>query len=353
MNKDYIKKIKSLVSNIDFDDITRILFNEYLDFEYASSEKLFNMIKKSVNKPFYDIKYEDVVNIVIRTPDFILEEEKIFTKYLWERQDDKSVLIDIQCKNDEEIGFYNQAIIDNPDNFVKQILNLMYLLNINLEKECTDKKKTNIEIKLNNGKTYSVVYPDSTCLLFRYIKYNLYVYNENIHLTEPDTPQNYEEIFIDAYSRQYSLAQELTNILKNHFDNIDFIYAILIYLNNEDKLKLYKTCIEENENYIDHMPMNNIFQFISTAFSLAVEECPENVKFYRYYKEKLFETPEGEEIYNELSKIFKYEYEIMNIILQLPSRNNANELLKIIKLGVRNKKDILLKALEINDLEEE
>jgi len=350
MNIDYTEKIKQLVKNIDFNETTKMLFYEFLDFEYASLDELYDIVNNSMNKKFYDIDYKDIKNISTYTSNIYFNEEKTSKKYLWERQDEHGIMIDVLCINNKELGFENQAIIPNPYNYAKQFLNLLYVLGLNLEEEYSDKSKVFIEIKLNNKKTYYVERTNYSSLIMRYINCNLYIYNYKILLTEANTPRNYKEIFFNAYSKKYKQGEELINLLKNHINNVDFIFAILMYVNDESKLKLYIECIKENESYSNHMPMDDLYQLISTAFWLKEGECPTNIRFNKYYKKKLFQQDAGKELYDELSQIYKYEYEIMNVFFLLHPQKNLREMLNFIKSGLRDREKILSKADEISDL---
>jgi len=193
------------------------------------------------------------------------------------------------------------AIIENSENYVKQLFNLAQAIGANVKLGYPQNEKryhflfeTDIGIVccLAENKKFEYFHQ----LLFRYMYYNLMVFDKRISC-------NNKEEKIKELTTKNQKTNNLYKYLKSFFNNIDFIYAILTYLDTNEKIDLYNLCLTKNESWSNHEYMNDIINYVSTAFYLYQKECPKNPTFICDKIDEFTKTSLGKKLYKKLFKI--------------------------------------------------
>lgn len=274
-NLAYTEKIIELICNIDFDTTTRRLLEDYITYEYKNAPEIFKLIKHAQEKNSEIIPPEMVEHIFIGSADDTLAQNMCYkyTKNL-------SQLEYIYLEYGKPDSKYNNiAYIPNPDNFVRQFLNLARAFGIKfIEGQPKNPAKYHFLISLSGGKCYHVTYKNSASMSYfstlanRYFSYNLNVFYCKIlkHKTVEK---------LNMLANTTPLSQKLYKITKGVFDDFDFIYAVMAYLEKNKDCELFDMCISKNESYLSHNRMDNILDYIDTASSLKKYGHPEKVVF--------------------------------------------------------------------------
>ena len=296
---DYVKEIKKSAKNIDFDDTARRLFEEFIDFWKSDSEKLLNIIEKSNREQYPKINPEQVEFIYIGSAD---EEQPQYMCHMYVNNEQGTYLeyVYFEFGNPyHENAEY--ADIPNHTNFVKQFLNLAYALGTKFaEGKPKNPKKYHYFIRLKNGKCFHLEDITFSCfniLCSRYLSYNMSVYNRKI------IKQKSKKTFDKLINKSFE-SKELYLSARKMFDNYDFLYAILKSLNSKNKIKIFNTCVEKNESYLNHRYMDNLFNYADTATSFVRWGYPKKITFLQDIAEKRKKTEVGKELYDRLISLY-------------------------------------------------
>lgn len=301
-NIDYVEKIKESAKNIDFDETAKRIFEEYIDFVQDGAKEIYRKIQKLPKNNFYnenEIKVEKYVN-------------KIFAGHMnngigqssyheYNRYSEYKAELNSVVVTGLGSSVINTAIIENSENYVKQLFNLAQSVGTNIKLKYPQNEKhyhfffeTDIGIVccLDTNKRFEYFQQ----ILYRYMYYNLMVYDKRIRC-------NNKKEKIKELKNINQKTKNLYKHLKSFFDNTNFIYAILTYLDTDEKIDLYNLCIKKNESWLGHEYMNDIITYISTAYYLYENGCPKKPTFICDRIDEFTRTPLGKKLYKKLLKM--------------------------------------------------
>lgn len=300
----YIEKINELITDINFDTATKRLFNDYITFEH--SNKIFQLINKVKRKTPDTIIPEKVEQICAGIDDDTKAQNLC---YKYTKKHSKLEYLYLEYGK-PDFKYKNIAYIPTPDNFVRQFLNIASVFGIQfVEDKPKNPKKYHFSISLSDGKYYNLTYNNSasishfTTLANRYFSYNLDIFHSKIL-------KNKTIEKLDKLANKTSLSQKIYKITKDIFDDFDFIYAIMAYLQTIKSQKLFNLCIDKDESYLNHNHMNTILNYINTASSIKRYGYPPKIVFIQDIAEKMQQTRTGKDLYNKLTNIYQDKLEI-------------------------------------------
>lgn len=302
---DYVEEIKKSAKDIDFDEATRRLFEEYVDFSKDWAKKLYDVIQTNPYKNFYranidgELYLENYVDYIYagnKTLGFGESLHRRFIKVNKKAKLETIVAANLTC------NVVDSAIIENSANFVKQLFNLIQAIGAGfMEGYPKNHEKFHILVETSSGWVLHVSETKRNKgyympLFYRFVDYNSMVYNKKIKCIN-------KEEKIKELTNKSEKVKKLYNHLKSFFNDIDFIYAILVYLDTEDKVDLYNLCLEKNESWQNHEYMNNILDYVKAAFYMYEHDCPKYAKFICDYIDKFNKTKLGKNLYKSLLKV--------------------------------------------------
>ena len=344
---DYVEKIKESAKNISFDDTAKRIFEEYIVFEQKNAKKIYTKLCHLPKDNFYtnnEINIEKYINKIFagyRNSESKQSLYHDFSKYNAREAKLSSVVV-----TGLSSSITNTAIIENSENYVKQLFNLAQSVGANVklgypqnEQGCHFLFESDIGIVCNLSENRQFEYFHQ--LLFRYMYYNLMVYDERIKC-------NNKEKRIKELSDKNQKIKDLYLYLSSFFNNTDFEYAILTYLDTEEKIDLYNLCLKKNETWNSHSQMDkDILQHISNAASLYGKPCPKKVIFLQDIAQKRKQTTLGKELFNRLSVIFKDSRDVVEMLVYLRTEKMQKEMINFLNTGEKNKIKIKNRLYEI------
>lgn len=342
---DYVNEIKKSTKNIDFDESTKRLFEDYVDFEKSSAEKLLNIINNSNRENFEKINPKEIEFIYTGCID---NERTQNMCYIYENNKDGASLgyVYLECG---EPHYETAEYADIPDhtNFVKQFLNLAYAVGAEFtEGEPKNLKKYNYIVRLKDESFYHLTFNVNDAgsyfhiLCARYLSYNISIYNRKII-------KNKNQTELDKLINKSEESKNLYLNAKEMFDNFDFLYAVMKSLNSKKKIKIFNTCIDKNESYLNHHYMDNLLNYVDTATSFVRWGCPKEVIFLQDIAENRKETELGKELYDKLTSLYDNKFTAIEMFTILRTEKMQKEMLKFLNSGETDKSKIYSKYVNI------
>lgn len=342
---DYVEEIKKSANDIDFDEATIRLFNDYADFEKSNAKKFLNIIKKSNRENFLKISPEQVDYMYIGN----IDKERAQNMCYMYVNDDKGAYLKYVYLDYGVPDYKNAKLADISDseNFVRQFLNLAYAVGVKCVKgKPKDPKDYHYFIHLTNGEEYCLINKNKDALSYfhtlchRYLSYNMNIYYKNI--VHGKSKNN-----LDKLINKSEASQKLYMSAKKMFNNFDFLYAVMKSLDSPRKMEIFNTCVEKNESYMNHRCMNNLFNYVDTAVSFDMWGIPEKIVFLQDIAEKREKTALGKELYDKLMSIYSDKETVVNMFVNLDTEIMQQKMLEVLNSGETNKNKIYNKYLGI------
>lgn len=336
-NIDYATEIKKSTKNIDFDESTKRIFEEFVDWLGKDNKNFLNIIKKFPADNFYnDTKDMDYAKFVTKMFAGIKNSGNFQSLYYsYEKKTKNAIFKSIVITGmGEEV--VNSAIIENPYNYIKQLFNLAHAAGADFKIGYPkNERKYHILIETSFGQ---VIYLSEDkqnqgyfhTLLARYLSYNENLYDKRIKCS------NKKEAIKHLIKNKF--AKQLYAHLKEIYDNEDFIYAILTYLDSEEKIKLFLQMIEKNESYMCGMKMGTgILRYLSDAEYLYKKPLPKNISFLSDRIKNVKESEKYGELFKKLIPIYKDEEKIYYTLLEIRSKKDYDDIVNLIDSGLKDK----------------
>ncbi len=342
---DYVEEIKKSAKDIDFDDATKRLFEDYVDFNKTSADEFLDIIQQSNRETFIKIPYEQVDCMYIGNVD---KERAQNMCYMYANDDNgaclKYVYLDYGKPDYEHSEF---ADIPNPENFVKQFLNLAYAVGIEfINGKLKNLKRYHYSLHLANGKEYHATYKNKKALSYfhtlchRYLSYNMSLYIRRIM----------QDRSLDSLDKLINASEESKKLYMNAkqmFDNFDFLYAVMKSLDSKRKMEIFNKCVDKNESYMNHRYMDNLFNYVDTATSFDRWGIPERVVFLQDIAEKRKNTELARELYDKLTNLYDDKLAAIEMFTILETEAMQRKMLDYLNTGETNTSKIFSKYTDI------
>ena len=334
-----IQIVKEQISNMNFDAQTKRILEDYIS--KSTAKEILGRLEKYDRNSLLNIQPQNIKYIFTGNVSKEDTYSEIFIK------EDYAELRRGYIHENKYVYFQGPAKVNNSLEFLTQYINLLYSIVVEINQIPPKGNEYHMQITLKDNTNYyihsSSYKYDSLwqCLMYRYMSYMLDVYNNKIECED-------KKIEIQKKKKQDENTIDLYNYLKTIFDNTDFIYAIMSYLNNEDKIKLFMTMVHKNEAWNNHFPMDkDILQHVSNAAFLYEKPCPKNVVFLQDIAEKRKQTSLGKELSDRLSEIFKDKRDVIEMLVDLRTEKMQREMIEFLNTGERNKRKIRDKLYDI------
>ena len=334
---DYVEEIKKSAKDIDFDESAKRIFEEFVDWLGKDNKKFLNIIKKFPADNFYkDTKDMDYAKYVTKMFAGFKNSGNFQSLYYnYEKKEKNAIFKSIVITGmGEDVA--SSALIENPYNYIKQLFNLAQASGANFKLGYPkNERKYHILIETSFGEVIYLTEDKQNqgyfqTLLARYISYNEMLYDKRIKCS--DKKAAIKNLIKNKFAKQ------LYTHLKKVYDNEDFIYAILTYLDSEDKIKLFLQMIERNESYLSGMKMGTgILRYLSDAYYLYKKPLLKKISFLSDRIKNVKESEKYGELFKKLIPIYKDEEEIYCTILEISSKKDYDDIVNLVDSGLKNK----------------
>lgn len=342
---DYVEEIKKSAKDIDFDEATKILFEDYVDFNKTSAKNFLKTIQQSNRENFFKVPYEHVDYIYFGNVDRKRAQNMC---YMYVNDDKGTCLKYVYLDYGEpDNGHIEFADIPNPENFVKQFLNLAYAVGMKFVKgKPKDPKQYHYYIHLSNGEEYCSTrkyrnaFSYFYTLCHRYLSYNMSLYIRRIM----------QDRSLDSLDKLINASEESKKLYMNAkqmFDNFDFLYAVMKSLDSKRKMEIFNKCVDKNESYMNHRYMDNLFNYVDTATSFDRWGIPERVVFLQDIAEKRKNTELARELYDKLTNLYDDKLAAIEMFTILETEAMQRKMLDYLNTGETNTSKIFSKYTDI------